>query len=414
MKESLNKRNDCRLCGDKKLKSIISLTSTPPANAFITKEQINNKQACFPLEVFFCENCSHVQMLDIIDPKILFENYVYISGTSPVFINHFQDYANNVIKKFPELQKKFVIDIGSNDGTLLRFFKEAGFSVLGIDPAKDIARRANELGIETVTGFISSELAKKIRKEKGRAQIITANNVFAHSDDLKAIVESVSILLDDSGIFIIEVSYLLDVLEKNLFDTIYHEHLAYHSIKPLSNFFLQNDFELIDILRVNSHGGSVRVIVQKKSGSHPISQSVSDILKLEKEMKLDKIETYYIFSENIKTLKEELQLLLNNLKEDGKSIAAFGAPAKATTLMYHFDIGPEIIDFIVDDSPLKQGLFSPGKHIEIVSSSEIEKRNPDYLLILAWNFSESIMKKHSDFKSRGGHFITPLPTIQVH
>ncbi|MDH5188681.1 MAG: class I SAM-dependent methyltransferase [Rhodospirillaceae bacterium] len=413
MNENYHHRDTCRLCGGKELTLVISLEPTPPANAFVPKNALGEAQECYPLDVYFCENCAHVQLLDVVDPKILFEHYVYVSGTSPVFVEHFRNYAADVMARFGAIDDGFALDIGSNDGTLLSFFKEAGWRVLGIDPAKDIAMRATQSGIETMAEFFTPELAAKIKIDKGPAKVITANNVFAHADDLQGIVSGINALLADDGIFVFEVSYLLDVMEKTLFDTIYHEHLAYHSVKPLAQFLDANNMELIDAQMIDSHGGSLRAVAQKKGGPNKVSPNVDKMISQEIKLGLDRSETFKKFAADIESLKNELGQLLRRLKGEGKSIAAFGAPAKATTLMYHFDIGADIIDFIVDDSPLKQGLYSPGMHIEVVSSEMIKERNPDYLLILAWNFAQPIMEKQADFKKRGGHFIVPLPKLEV-
>ena len=408
-----HRRQTCRLCGSRELTLVFKLTPTPPANAFVPPDRIDEEQECFPLDVFFCEDCAHVQLLDVVDAGILFENYVYVSGTSPVFVAHFRDYAADLLERFSPPAASLVVDIGSNDGTLLTFFKEAGMQVLGVDPATDIARRASEQGIDTVTGFFTPETAARIRAEHGPAAVITANNVFAHIDDLASVVTGIRELLDTGGIFSFEVSYLLDVHDKTLFDMTYHEHLAYHSVKPLRRFFDANGMEMIEALRTHTHGGSLRGIAQLKGGGRPVGESVQAMTALEEDRKLDRAETLIQFGNDIEQKKQELGSLLRRLKGEGKTIAGFGAPAKATTLMYHFGLGPDIVDFIVDDSPLKQGLFSPGFHIPILPSQEIYQRKPDYLLILAWNFAATIMEKHSEFSKEGGRFIVPLPEIGI-
>ena len=413
MNQQWKRRNNCRLCNGKKLKLCFKFNPTPPANAFVNKEKILEEQEVFPLDIFFCENCYHVQLLDVVDPKILFENYVYVSGTSPIFVKHFENYTNDILRKFPQSKNLYVLDIGSNDGTLLHFFKEKGYRVLGIDPAKDICNKANSQGIKTINGFFNFEFSNGIKKKYGKMNIITANNVFAHVDDLKDFVKGVKNLLSDNGIFVFEVSYIMDVLQKLLFDTIYHEHLSYHSVISLISFFNENDMELIETIRTESHGGSLKGIVKLKKGKYKIGKSVQECLQQEKEQKLDRLETYKEFFKRIEIRKNELQKLFKKLKDDKKIIAGFGAPAKATTFMYQFDIDEKIIDFIIDDSPLKQGLYSPGRHIPIYSSEKIYEKNPDYLIILAWNFSQSIMKKHEKFKDNGGHFIIPLPKLEV-
>jgi SAM-dependent methyltransferase len=407
-------RTTCRLCGGSHLSKVLSLAPTPPANAFVSEDRLGEQQPTFPLDVFFCEDCHHVQLLDVVDPAVLFENYVYVSGTSPLFVKHFEDYATSVIDAYTPSPGSLVVDIGSNDGTLLKAFKRAGHVVLGIDPAKDIAAQATADGIETITGFFSPAMAEAILAEHGRAGVITANNVFAHIDDLGGVVDGISTLLADDGVFVFEVSYLVDVFEHTLFDTIYHEHLAYHALGPLVSFLRAHGMELIGAGRVASHGGSLRAVAQRVGAVKPVSASVGELIDLEKKMRLDKAETYRDFGHRVDVLKAELSTLLREKKAAGRTIAAFGAPAKATTLMYHFGIGPDVIDFIVDDSPLKQGLYSPGMHIPVVPSAAIYDRKPDDIIILAWNFAAPIMEKHKAFQESGGHFIVPLPNIVVH
>jgi len=410
-----HRRNTCRLCGGRDLELVLSLAPTPPANAFVTKGELEQRQETFPLDVFFCEECGHVQLLDVVDPSHLFENYVYVSGTSPVFVKHFENYAKAVTGRFLESATgKLVVDIGSNDGTLLAQFKALGMNVLGIDPAKDIAADASARGIETQTAFFTSNLAREIRETRGPAQVICANNVYAHADDLRDITEGIRELLASDGVFVFEVSYLVDVFESTLFDTIYHEHVAYHAVGPLKQFFATNGLELIAAERVGTHGGSLRGFVQLANGPHAVESSVDELISLESSLGLDRPETLREFSAKIDACKQKLTTHLLELKSQGKRIAAFGAPAKATTLMYHFGIGPDVIDFIVDDSPLKQGMFSPGMHIPVLPSQAIYEKKPDAVVILAWNFAEPIMKNHASYRDQGGQFIVPLPEVEVY
>ena len=407
------RRSDCRLCGSRDLTKVLTLTPTPPANAFVPAAERKKKQATFPLELFLCGGCAHVQMLDVVDPRILFEHYVYVSGTSPVFVDHFRRYAESILRDFKPKAGALVVDVGSNDGTLLRFFKDAGNTVLGIDPAKEIAAEATRSGIETLNAFFDETLAKKIRKERGAAAVVTANNVFAHTDEMKGFTAGVRALLAPDGVFVFEVSYLADVVEKTLFDTIYHEHVGYHTVKPLKAFFAANGMELIEAIKIEPHGGSLRGIAQLKGGPRKPGRSVAERIGEEEREGLDRPERYKRFEADINARKAELGRLLRELKGQGKHIAGFGAPAKATTLMYHFQLGPDFVDFIVDDSPLKQGLFSPGFHIPVLPSSAIYEKKPDDLLVLAWNFAQPIIAKHKAFRDAGGHFIVPLPKVEV-
>lgn len=407
------RRDTCRLCASRDLALAFSLTPTPLANAFVPASEAQTPQDAFPLDLFFCRTCAHLQLLDVVDPALLFENYVYVSGTSPVFVEHFKAYANDAVTRFTVAPGSLAVDIGSNDGTLLRCLKNLGLRVLGIDPAREIAQRATQAGVETLPEFFTLDLARRIRAERGPTAVVTANNVFAHADDLTGIVAGVRELLAPDGVFIFEVSYLADVYQKTLFDTIYHEHVAYHSVAPLRAFLAANGLEMIEALRIDSHGGSLRGMAQLAGGPRPSGQSVAELVALEQTIALDRIETFRDFASDIEQRKTDLLAVLRGVKDAGKTIAGFGAPAKATTLMFHFGLGPDLIDFIVDDSPFKQGLLSPGQHIPVLPSSAIYERNPDYLLILAWNFAPSIIAKHQAFASAGGHFIIPLPTVEV-
>ena len=413
MKNEKNKKSFCRLCRSSQLISILKLASTPPANAFVSKDNRHLKQKEYPLELFFCKDCSHVQITEVVNPKELFENYVYVSGTSPVFVKHFENYARDVIKTYQPSINYLILDIGSNDGTLLKSFKKIGYKTLGIDPAIDISKKAQKDGIHTINEFFNLDTSIKIKQQYSTASLITANNVFAHSDDLIEIVKAVKNLLCPKGLFIFEVSYLLDVYQKTLFDTIYHEHLSYHSVLPLINFFQTYDMELIDVSRINTHGGSIRCVVKNKEDRRSINNSVQDLVDLEKSISLNDSKTFINFSSNIKERKKELNDLINQLKAQNKLIAGFGAPAKATTLMYEFGLKEDVLDFIIDESELKQGLYSPGLHIPIYPYSFLEKTKPDYLLILAWNFADSIIKNNQNFISSGGKFIIPLPNLRV-
>ena len=392
---------------------MLELAQTPLANAFVTSEALQKEQSLYPLDLFFCASCGHVQLLDVIDPVMLYEHYVYVSGTSLVFVRHFKEYADYVIGRFQLPTDALVVDIGANDGTLLKFFRESGRRVLGVDPAREIAERTSAAGIPIVNDFFTPALADSIRAEHGAADVISANNVIAHIDDLASVMEGVRRLLAPDGIFTYEVSYLADMVEKTLFDMIYHEHLDYHSVKPLISFFAQCGFEMIEATRVDTHGGSLRGILQHKGGPRRVGASVAELLALEEKLGLNKPETFKAFSNHIENVKTELVGLLRSLKAEGKRIAGFGAPAKTTTLMYHFGFEPGMVDFIVDDSPLKQGHYTPGMHIPVLPATALEERQPDFAVILAWNFAESIMAKHAAFREAGGKFIIPLPTVRV-
>lgn len=408
-------RPDCRLCGSTRLEQVLSLGCTPLANEFVPAEERGQPQDRFPLDVWLCRDCGHAQLRDVVDPERLFRNYVYVSSTSPVFVEHFRRYAQHMLELMRLSGGSTVVEIGSNDGVLLRFFREAGMRVLGIDPARAIAAEATRQGIQTIPEFFDAALARRLRQEGWEADLIAANNVFAHADDLHGIADGVAQLLKPDGLFVFEVSYLLDVVEKTLFDTIYHEHLCYHAVKPLVGFFDRHGLELVDAIRVESHGGSVRGIVKRKGSRWPRQHRVDELLALETARGLDRPEAYRRLAGTIQQRKEELVTLLGRLKSAGSRIVGFGAPAKATTLMFAFGIGPETLECIIDESPWKQGRCSPGHHLPVVPPTVLydEANRPDYALILAWNFAESIIAKHRAFRDAGGRFIIPLPRVEV-
>jgi len=393
---------------------VFVLTPTPLANAFIQDTQLEMEQPIFPLELFFCKECSHLQLSLVVNPEILFRDYLYVSGTSKSFTAHFQEYADYCIGRFTITSNDLVVDIGSNDGTFLSFFKTKNIDVLGIDPARSIAAEAIKNGVETWPEFFTQTTVEQIKKKKQPAKLVSANNMFAHADNLGAIAESIGSLLAPDGVFIFEVSYLGAIYEDTLFDTIYHEHLAYHSILPLDLFFKSKNMDLFAVERIKSHGGSIRGMVQLSDGPYKADGSVQSLINYEIQLALNNPQTWVQFGKNIDLLRNQLTKLLSRLKNEGNSIAGYGAAAKATTLMYHFNIGQNIIDFLIDDSPLKQGLYSPGLHIPVEASQAIYEKKPDYILILAWNFASQIMNSHQEYSDRGGKFISPLPEVKVY
>lgn len=408
---TIRRRNDCRLCHSEALTPVLALTPTPPANAFVTDHR--QEQSCYPLTVNFCAECHHLQLREVLDPEVLFRHYLYVSGTSPHFVRHFARYADEICARLQLGSDDLVFEIGSNDGTLLRQFQRHDCRILGIDPAIEISRAASEAGVPTITGFFSAAKAEKIRDRHGQARAIVANNVLAHIDDLDDIIQGVRTLLTDDGLFAFEVSWFADVVEKTLFDTIYHEHLDYHTVAPLRRFFRRHRMELVAAIPQPTHGGSVRCLACHRHTNPTIEPSVEQAVARERALGLDRPETVRAFSERIDDTGEQLRQLLAKLTSEGKRIIAYGAPAKATTLMFHFDIGPPAIEAIIDDSPLKQGRYSPGKHLPIIDSAVLERDPPDYILILAWNFASAIMEKLTRFRAGGGKFIIPLPHLEI-
>lgn len=412
MRDHVHRRDTCRLCGSKDLELVIKLTPTPVGDAYVPADKLKIIQETYPLDLYLCKNCGHVQMLDIVDPEILFGEYTFVTSSSPGLVEHFRKAAEELTRRTAFPAGSLVVEIGSNDGVMLRFFKDKGMRVLGIDPARDIAKKATEAGLETLPTYFTYELAKKIKDKYGPASMIIANNVFAHVDDLVDIAKGIQHLLAPDGIFVFEVSSLIDVMQKMLFDTIYHEHLSFHSLKPLQTFFSKYGMELIDVSGIPTKGGSMRGIVQLAGGKRQMSRSVDEMIELEKSLGIDKAETFREFAARINKVKSELLALLKGIKAKGKTIAGYGASVTVTTLVYNFELGP-FLSFIVDDNRSKQGLFSPGYHIPVLSPQELRDKRPDYVIILVWNYAPQIMKKNQAYLDRGGHFIVPLPGVKV-
>ncbi len=406
-------KESCRVCDRKRLVKVLSLGPTPLANAFLEQHQTRDAEVYYPLDAYLCRDCGLLQLLDVVAPEILFKDYVYVSSTSPVFIAHFPNFAEEAFSRFSLNRNSFVVDIGSNDGILLKPFKEKGARVLGVEPDAKIAALAKQSGIDSIVEFFSPAVAKAIVKRYGRADVVTATNVFAHIDDIHAVAKGVKKLLAPHGIFIIEVPYLGDFLQKNLFDTVYHEHLSYFCLFALALFFKRAGMRIIDVERVPTHGGSVRVFAANIGSRHEVTSRVKQLLSLERKLKLNEAKTYRRYGLRILQNRAKLLSLLSGLKQKGKRIAGYGAPAKGNTLLNFFSIGNDLLEYIVDDSPHKQGKHTPGKRVPVVSSSRLSKNPPDYLLILAWNFADSIMKKNESFRKGGGRFIIPVPYPKI-
>jgi SAM-dependent methyltransferase len=408
-------RDTCRMCDGKDLTRVWSFGDTPLANSYLKPEQVGSVDEPFaPLTIFYCGDCHLVQMLDVVDPDVMFSNYLYVSSTSPKFVAHFEDYAKSLISRFGLDSDDLVVDVGSNDGVLLKPFKEAGVKILGIDPAQNLADMANADGIETIADYFTPEVAEKIVSSKGKARVIAANNVFAHTDDVNLFVDAVKTLLTDDGVYVFEAQYLGSLMEKNLFDIVYHEHVCYYSVHPLVKFFDKQGMEVFDVERPTVHGGSLRVFVQKAGGPHKREARLDEVLLEEEKNGLDKVKTYKEFMRRIEKNRERLQMMLKDIKAKGKRIVGYGAPAKATTLLYAFGLDGDTIDYIVDDDKkFKQGMVMPGNHIPIMSPEKLYEDKPDYCLVLAWNFAEPIMENHARFVEQGGKFIVPIPEPKI-
>ena len=396
----------CRICSSKNLNLILDLGEQPPANSFIDKNELNSSESKFPLRLFWCGDCYLVQLLDIVDKEFLFKNYFYMTSASKPIVEHFKKYAQDVHKEFLEGKSdSFVVEIGSNDGSLLSEFKKLGTKILGIEPATNLSNLANQSGITTRNDFFSSQVSKDVIKSNN-ASIVVANNVIAHIENLQDLMYGIKILIGNNGVFIFEVPYLVDLIKNLEFDTIYHEHLSYFSILPLLKLVEQFGLEIFDIRKQSVHGGTLRIFVSKKDNCQ-INNSVKFFINEENELGLDKIKFYQKFSTDVKELKKNLIEILIQLKKENKSIFGYGAPAKGNVLLNYCGIDTNFLDYIVDTTPLKQGKYTPGTHIPIIPPTTL--KNVDVALLLAWNYESEILLKENIFRKNGGKFLIPLP-----
>lgn len=408
----VTKRTCCRLCDSKNLKLALPMKPSPIADAFVPSTQKDKVQPLIPLDLYQCQQCGHAQNIDIVNPEVLFREYLFTTGSSAGLVKHFSQYAKDTVDKYNIAKDSLVVEIGSNDGTLLRFFKELGMQVLGVDPAREIAQQATRTGVPTLPEFFSATLASRIRQERGPAKLIVANNVYAHSDQLADITEGIASLLDQDGVFIFEVSYLLDIIDNFVFDTIYHEHLSYHSIAPFVQFFKRHGLELFDVEKVSTKGGSMRCFVQKLSAPRKKAHIVDQMVSEEVRRELHQLEIFQQYDQQIRKRKEALNAYLAEALSDGQKIVGYGASTTATTLLYQFELEHKL-SYLIDDNAKKHGLLSPGCHLEVKPSSILYEDRPDVVVILAWQYAQPILQKHTQYVEEGGAFIIPLPEFKM-
>jgi len=404
---------NCRMCSSTRLYKFLDLGFTPPADQFRRRDQLREADVYYPLQVMMCEDCGLAQLSYVVSPEVLYRNdYPYESSTTQTGRRHWADFAASVVKRLSLSPGDLAVDIGSNVGVLLGAFRDNGMRVQGVDPAANIVMIARENGIDTMCEFFNEDAARQIIAEKGSASVITATNVFAHVDDLDALIESVKLLLNERGVFIFEAPYFVNLLKHNEYDTIYHEHLSYLSAKPLVPFFAKHGMEVFHIEQNDIHGGSFRVFVTRK-GQRPVSKDVDGVIAEEERLGIYTRKTLDRFADGVLKNKRDLTWLLQSLKHEGKRIVGVSAPAKGMTLLNYCRIDNDVLDFVTEKSKLKIGRHTPGAHIPVVADSELLAQQPDYALLLAWNFAEEIMRNLDAFRRKGGKFIVPIPSPRI-
>ncbi|HEV2802869.1 MAG TPA: class I SAM-dependent methyltransferase [Pyrinomonadaceae bacterium] len=407
----------CRSCGAHELELILSLGRTPLANALLTAEQLREPEPTFPLDLVFCPACSLVQITETVPPEQLFREYFYLSSFSDTMLKHAEELTARLMNERRLSPASLAVEVASNDGYLLQYYKRAGVPVLGIEPATNIARIAEEeRGIPTVCDFFGADLAARLASEGRRADVIHANNVLAHVADLNGFVRGLEIMLKDEGVAVIEAPYVKEMIDKREFDTIYHEHLCYFSLTALDALFQRHGLRIQDVELLPLHGGSLLVVAGKEAAverAGGVSERVTRMLAEEAAWGVGQMEFYRGFGEEVARLREELLALLARLKAEGKRIAVYGASAKGSTLLNYFGLGRETLDFVADRSTVKQGYYTPGTHLPIRAPEVLLAEMPDYVLLLTWNFAEEILAQQSAYRERGGRFILPIPEVKI-
>jgi SAM-dependent methyltransferase len=409
----VNPSATCRSCGASGLDLVLDLGTTPLANSLV-REPAAAAEPRFPLDLVFCPACTLVQITETVPPGQLFSDYVYFSSFSETMLAHARDLVGRFTKSRQLGPTSLAVEIASNDGYLLQYYKQGSVPVLGIEPAQNVARVAIEKkGIPTVVNFFGLELSKKLAAEGRRADILHANNVLAHVADLNGFVAGVREILKPDGVAAFEFPYLGDMIDHCEFDTIYHEHLCYYSASALEHLFARHGLEIIDVERVPIHGGSLLLQAARVESSHQPSPSVRDLLQQEEARGMRTAEFYRGFARRVGALKTNLLALLDRLKKSGKRIAAYGAAAKGSTLLNVFGIGTETLEFVADRSTYKQGQYMPGVRVPIVPPERLVDSQPDYTLLLTWNFADEILAQQAEYRRRGGKFIIPIPDARV-
>lgn len=401
----------CRSCGLGELVTLLELGRVPLANALLDRP--DQPEECFPLTLVLCQRCSLVQILQTIDPEVLFGTYPYFSSFSETMLDHARAEAQMLTARFGLTKQSLVMEVASNDGYLLKNFMECGIPVLGIEPATNVAGAANRAGVPTTCEFFGRRSAERLRAQGRRADVLIGNNVLAHVADLNGFVAGAALLLRETGCAVFEVPYVREMIDGTEFDTIYHEHLCYYSLHALAALFARHCLEVVDVEQHAIHGGSLRVYCRPTQTGAAPSEAVRALLAEEAENGLTGLAYYRAFARNVDRLQGDLLAELRRRKAAGQRLAAYGASAKGSTLMNSTGIGHEHLDYIVDRSTVKQGRFAPGNRLPILPPETLVQRRPDSVLLLTWNFADEIVRQQRAYLDAGGEFIVPVPRVHA-
>ncbi|MDR4498049.1 MAG: class I SAM-dependent methyltransferase [Candidatus Scalindua sp.] len=410
----MNSKNKCRFCGNLLKYTFVDLGVSPLSNSYLKAEQLHSMEPFYPLHVYVCEMCYLVQLPELQSPENIFEEYAYFSSYSESWLNHAKVYSELMIERFVLDSKSQVIEIASNDGYLLQYFKQKGIPVLGIEPAKNVAKAAQKAEIPTIVKFFGVQTAKELVNDGIHADLLLGNNVLAHVPDLNDFVAGLKYLLKPQGIITMEFPHLPHIIDENQFDTIYHEHFSYFSFITVGKVFSKHGLTIFDVDELSTHGGSLRIYAKHNDDtSKPVQKKVSELINRENTAGFANIEHYLTFTEKVKETKRNILTFLVRTKGIGKTIVGYGAPAKGNTLLNFCGIRTDFIDYTVDRSPHKQGLFLPGTRIPIYNPDKIKETKPDYLLILPWNIKDEILKQMAHIREWGGKFVVLIPEVKV-
>lgn len=409
------KHGSCRFCGTSLRVVFVDLGVSPLANSYLTQAQLYKNESFYPLHAFVCEKCFLVQLEEFESPQHIFSDYAYFSSYSDSWLDHAKRYVEMAIARFDLSAQSQVVELASNDGYLLQYFQQQGIPVLGIEPAANVARAAEQKGIPTLVEFFGESLARRLITQRAKADLILGNNVLAHVPDLNDFVRGMKVLLQPQGVITMEFPHLLRLIQENQFDTIYHEHFSYFSFTTVREVFASHGLCLFDVEELSTHGGSLRIYAcHKEDESKAISNRVAALLTAEDAAGLTRLETYQAFDERVKQTKRNILKFFIAAKDEGKTVVGYGAPAKGNTLLNYCGVRSDFIDYTVDRSPQKQQLFLPGTHIPIRHPDLIKETKPDYLFILPWNLKEEIITQMAHIREWGGRFVTPIPEVRVY